>query len=462
MQIGRKDVIWNYAATTMRVASGIIVLPIVLRMLPSEEVGLWNIFLTIGSLATLLDFGFFNSFTRNITYVFSGVKELKEEGYVVVKNNDTSVDYGLLKSVIAAMRRFYGVLTGLFLLVFIIASPFYLTNILHNYSGNTKEVWIAWFTYGVLVAYQLYTYYYSALLSGRGYIKRVQQITIIGQTSRIVVTLICLFAGLKLMSLVIGQFVSDIVNRMLCYYTFYDKEIKQKMRNVIIIPVRSIMKKMTPNAVRIGITTIGAFLIGKAIILIIPFYMSLSDVASYGLTKQMIDLIIALGGIWFATFYPKITLHRVNEEMDHVKRMYIKGKLCLIAIFLICGVGLMVVGDPLLTLIHSKTHLLPVSMIFVFLVISFLDANHGISTSYLLTKNEVPFMKATIVSGIVTLTLLYLGFKFLSLGLWGMILAPGIAQALYQNWKWPLMVKYELKIKVIDYWTILLMTFKLK
>jgi O-antigen/teichoic acid export membrane protein len=67
MQIGKRDVIWNFIATFMRIASGIIVLPLVLRLLPTQEVGLWNIFITIGSLATLLDFGFSNAFTRKNT-----------------------------------------------------------------------------------------------------------------------------------------------------------------------------------------------------------------------------------------------------------------------------------------------------------------------------------------------------------------------------------------------------------
>ncbi|MHB9143471.1 MAG: O-unit flippase-like protein, partial [Paludibacter sp.] len=128
MEIGRKDVIWNFVATFMRVASGIIVLPLVLRLLPSQEVGLWYLFLTIGGLATLLDFGFANSFTRNVTYIFSGVKILKKEGYTPVDNDDKTIDYGLLKSVIAAMRRYYGIVAGVFIVLFIIASPFYLNN----------------------------------------------------------------------------------------------------------------------------------------------------------------------------------------------------------------------------------------------------------------------------------------------------------------------------------------------
>ena len=174
----------------------------------------------------------------------------------------------------------------------------------------------------------------------------------------------------------------------------------------------------------------------------------------------MIDLIISLGGIWLGTYYPKITLYRVNNETESVKRLYLKAKLNLMVSFLVCGIGLIVVGPPLLEFIHSKTHLLPSMMISAFLIIAFLDANHGMASTILLTKNEVPFMKAVILSGTAVLILLFLSLRFTNLQIWGMILAPGIAQAVYQNWHWPMLVRRELNIKLKDYIIVLSSIFK--
>jgi O-antigen/teichoic acid export membrane protein len=451
MQIGRKDVIWNFAATFMRVASGLIVLPLVLRLLPRQEYGLWTIYVTIGGLATLLDFGFANSFTRNVTYIFSGVKILKKEGYTPVDLADSSIDYGLLKSVIGAMRRYYGILALVFLGVFSIVSPYYLTNILKDYSGNKSEIWVSWFAYGILVAYQLYTYYYSSILSGRGKVKRVQQIIIIGQVSRISTAAIFLLMGYGIISLVIAQFISDIVNRTLCYYSFYDKELKVNLHATGYIKVSEVMKIMTPNAVKIGLTTMGGLLNSRLIILIAPLYLTLDEIASYGTTKQMLDLIVSLGFLWFGTYYPKITSHRVNNDIKQIKRMYLKAKFSLVVVFLVCGAGLILIGPYLLTMIHSKTQLLPGFMTFIFLIVSFLETNHGLAAQMLLTKNEVPFAKASIISGLAAVGMLFISLKFTGLGVWGMILAPGIAQIAYQNWKWPLVVIQDLDIKFKDY-----------
>jgi len=450
MQIGRKDVAWNFAATFMRIASGLIVLPLVLRLLPSQEVGLWNIFLTIGSIAALLDFGFSNSFARNITYIFSGVKELKAEGYVAVDQNDTSVDFSLLRSVIRAMRRYYGILAIIFLLLFIAVSPFYLQSILEKYRGNTHVVWTAWFTYGALVAYQLYTYYYGALLTGRGYIKKNMQIIVVAQSARIIITAIFLLYGLGLISLVIGMFISDILNRTLSYLAFYDKETALQIKSSKALPVKEIMKIMTPNAIKIGLTSVGGFLINKAVILIAPLYLSLSDIASYGTTKQFIDLIGALGSLWFSTYYPQITQYRVTNNLNGVKRLYIKSIIILILAFVILGFGLIMAGEPVLLFIHSKTQLLHRKEIVVFLLFAFLDVNNSLSMASLLTKNEVPFYKSFLLAGMFSVLLLILFLKTTSLGILSMILAPSIAQSVYQNWKWPLTIGKELRIQWKD------------
>ena len=453
MKIGRKDVAWNFAATSLRIASGVIVLPLVLRLLPSQEVGLWNIFLTIGSLAALLDFGFSNAFARNITYIFGGVQELKSEGYTtVLKTNNPEINYKLLRSVIAAMRFYYGVLAGVFLLIFVALSPFYLTKILRNFNGNTHEVWIAWFTFGFLVAYQLYTYYYGAILTGRGLVKRSLQIIILSQSIRILLTVLFLYFGFGLMSLVMGLFASDVINRTLSYYAFYDKELKLNIKNSIVMPLKDIMKIMSPNAIKIGFTAFGGFLITKVSMIIAPVYLPLNDIASFGISKQMIDLIGAIGGLWFSTFYPQITQYRVQNDFEGVKRLYLKSKLWLIFVFVVCGIGLILAGEPLLVFIHSKTHLLSQSALSLFVFIAFFDASTGFATGSLLTKNEVPFFKGLLTAGVLSLVLLMFFFMFTKFGIWGMILAPAIAQIFYQYWKWPLTMKNELNIKIKDYW----------
>lgn len=453
MQIGKKDIAWNLVGTLMRVASGVILLPIVLRLLSKEDVGLWNIFLQIGALALLLDFGFQNAFGRNVTYIFSGVKELKAEGYTSVDTHDKSISYTLLKSVIHAMRRFYAIIALVFLLIFLISSPFYLTHVLKDYHGGTpiKVIWISWLLYGILVAYQLYTYYYSNLLIGRGMVKKQQQLYVIGQSFRIGSSIILLFMNYGIVSLVVGQLVSDIFIRVLSYKAFYDKDLREKLKMANTTPIKDIMSIMTPNATKIGITTLGWFLTSKIIIIVAPLLsISLATVGSYGTTMTMISLIMSLSTLWSATFYPKLTLYKVNNQIEDLKRVYAKGMITLIFVFFVCGAGLIIFGPILLELINSNTRLLPTEMIAVILLFSALESHYGQASAYILAGNKVPYMKSALFTGLFSQILLLTLLKFTSLGTWAMILAPGLAAGVYQSWKWPLEVIRDLNLRCKD------------
>ena len=107
MQIGRKDLIWNYSTTFLKIASTALLLPFILRIMPSLMVGIWSVFMTIAAFSGLLDFGFNPSFSRNVTYVFIGVRTFKVDGFESASIENQMIDYGLLKGLISTMRWFY-------------------------------------------------------------------------------------------------------------------------------------------------------------------------------------------------------------------------------------------------------------------------------------------------------------------------------------------------------------------
>ena len=449
MEIGRKDLFWNYAATSMRILSGIIVLPITLRMLSSEEMGIWGIFLSLMTITSLLDFGFSNSFSRNITYVYSGVKELKTKGYAVAESSE--IDYGLLKNLLSAMKRFYGVLALIFLLVFVVGSPFYMSSVLEQYSGNKQEIWIAWFIFGVLLAYELYTYYYGSILTGRGLIKRSMQIVVFSYSVRIIVTLVLLLFGFGIISLVLGLFIGDIFNRTLSYYTFYDKKTKANLANSKSKSSKETIKTLAPNSLKLGFVFLGIFFRSKAIVLIAPYFLSLSEIAQYTTSTMFVGLIASLGLGWFYTFYPKLSQYSVQEKLDDKKRLYIKSIMALLLTFIVLGSLLILLGNPILIFIKAKTLLLSGSYLFLILLFSLLEQNQGMAQNIILARNEVAFFKANILSGVVAVALLFLMFKFTSLGVLSLILCTGLAMSFYLNWKLPYVVAKELQLKFKDF-----------
>jgi hypothetical protein len=74
--------------------------------------------------------------------------------------------------------------------------------------------------------------------------------------------------------------------------------------------------------------------------------------------------------------------------------------------------------------------------------------NHSIAASYLTTLNKVPFVGAAIVSGVGVALLTLLLIK--PFGIAGMVVAQGVVQLAYNNWKWPLEAVKHLELSPLN------------
>jgi O-antigen/teichoic acid export membrane protein len=452
MHITKKDVLWNYAATFLFIAGGALLLPFILHKMPAEKVGIWSIFTAITSFVGLIDFGFNPSFTRNVTYVFSGVRSLKQTGHEKVDQlaGDVLIDYGLLAGLIRSMRWFYSRMSLVVFLLLSTLGTYYIHTLLKNYKEPYFEVYVAWGLLIIINTYNLYTLYYDSLLQGKGLIKRSKQIVIIGQSVYLIIASVLIMEGFGLIAIVSAQASSVIIVRILSYHSFFTASIKQAIHEAIPRSNHEIFQAIYPNAVKVGITMLGGFLVTRSAMFIGSLYLSLEQIASYGITMQLIGVISTLAGIYTATYQPKIVQFRVEQNKEAIKNLYLKGELVLFVTFVAGGLGLLLLGPWGLHFIGSKTQLMPFKIMALAVLVGFLESNHATAGNILLTKNEVPFFKASLLSGGFTVILLFFFFNFTHLTLWAMILAPGIAQGIYQNWKWPLEVKKELAITIDD------------
>ena len=298
--------------------------------------------------------------------------------------------------------------------------------------------------------YNIFTLYYDSLLQGKGLIKKSKQIIIVGNLVYFVVAAFLVMAGKGLVAIVSAQASSVIIIRWLSYRTFFTPQIKELLHIALSRHKSEILKAITPNAVKIGLTMLGGFMVQRSAIIIGSLYLTLEDIASYGITMQLIAVIAGLAGIFTATYQPKIAQLRVENNILAIKELYIKGQFVLFFTFMLGGAVLLVLGEWALSLIGSNTYLMSKIFIFLAVIIAFLEINHSIAGSILLTKNEVPFFKAALISGGATVVLLILFFQYTNWGLLVMIVAPGIAQGVYQNWKWPVTVIKELEINRKD------------
>ena len=444
--IGKRDLIWAMLATLFRIGSGVLLFPMVLSMLPSETVGVWTIFTSVTLITGILDFGFNQSFARNISYVFSGVRSLKRNGHEYVADAENEkIDYALLKNTIGAMRYFYSRMALILFVFLAVGGTFYMYSLMQNYGGDVREIYVAWAIVCIVNSYNLYTLYYDSLLSGRGLIKRKNQIVLIGNISYLSLAVVLLLCRLGLVAIVSAQLVSVLIIREMSRRSFYSTDIKNGLSNVAEGEYKSVLKAIVPNAVKLGLASVGGFLTFRLSTFVGPMYISLSDMASFGITLQLLSVVSSLALLYTNVYLPKVFQWRVENNITQVRRTFRLSMLLVFIAFISGGLLISLLGNWALDVLGSDTQLLAGGLLAFLVLHYYLETNMVNATEYLLAKNEVPFYKRYLVSGVVTVILLFVFVGYLGLGVWGIIAAPMISQSILQYWKWPYEVYKELK-----------------
>lgn len=442
--IGRKDIAWSYAATIFMIGGWLVLLPFILNKFSSETVGIWNIFQTISMLVLILDFGFRPTFARNLSYVFSGVSRLQKDGVEHISES-SEIDYSLLKGTLTAMRRFYRWMAlGAFCLLSTLGTVYFLY-LIHKYSGNQQDAIIAWMLLIAINCYNLYTLYYDALLLGKGYVKRSQQITVIGQAVYIGVAIGLILAGCGLTAIVSAQLIATVIRRVLMYRVFFTPQMRQALEEVKEQDARQIINAIIPNAVKIGLTQLGGFCVTKSAIFMGGAFLTLEQMGCYGITIQVMDVLARCATIYYQSITPKLAQYRAQNNINALRQHYLYNVMIVLGTFVVVGIAWVCLGDWALRVIHSQTAFVPVSMLVAMLIINLLEQNHATAAGFIMADNRIPFFIPSLASGAATIILMWIFLDLLGWELWGIILAPGIAQLAYQNWKWPSVIIRELR-----------------
>ena len=450
------DLIWNYISTFFRICASLILLPFILKKMSSEYVGIWSIFTSITALTILFDFGFTSTFSRNITYVFNGIKILKSKG-IELSNNENqndNIDYSLLKGLILAMKKIYFYMAIFVFFILTTLGSYYIHLVIKNSSLNYTDIWIAWFILCFISTINISTLFYDCLLQGKGLIRLSKQISVLSQLIYLFSAIILINLNFGLVAIISSQFFSIIVTRILSKKYFFTSDLENNIVNIEAYPTKEIIKSIYPNALKLWLTSFGAFLIQRSSIFIGSLFLSLNLIASYSISFQFISIIANISTIYMYTYIPKCIHFRSTNNNFQISKFYLRSLLFFLLTFVFGSLYLFIFGNQTLNYFGSQTNLINNLYLFYFLLFTVLERNHAIAGTILLTNNEVPFFKASIFSGFLTIILLFIFILFFKLELLSLILAPGIAH-LYNNWKWPYELFKQLSITKYDFFNIL-------
>jgi O-antigen/teichoic acid export membrane protein len=432
-------VAWTLVFAVVRTLGNLLILPLMLRLLAPEELAFWYVFLALAGLSALIDLGFFASMSRATAYLWAGAKQIDKLGVTPVQGEAGSTvtpNYRLLADLVKTMRLYY---LGLGVLVTALMGILGTTWIFHKaqYVPSATLIVGAWLLFLPAIFLNTTSGMWHPLLSGINHVRLNQQILVWSLIANYIVTLVGLVLGAGLFAPVAGYLVMGFMSRIAAQVKFEEltqaKTYKQSARWS-----RELLVRLWPTAWRTGIVTLGIYATLNFSTLICTAYLGLKATASFGLSMQLAAAAMSIATGFFIVKVPLIAQLRARGKAHEIALIVFPRMRWFWAVYIALSLAAILFGEPVLRdILHSKTPLLPTSLLIGLFVVIGLEGHHAIFREITLTANQNPFAKPVIISAtlIVLLSLILVRW----IGLWGLIIAPGIVQICYNNW-WTVLV----------------------
>lgn len=450
IKVSKNDIYWSYFAQIFSVASGLVTLPLILKLLTAEEIGMNYLMLSLGALVSLFDFGFTPQFSRNITYVFSGAQVLRKEGLSVTEYS--TINYRLLSTMIYTAKFVYRRLAIIVLLVMLSLGTIYIYYVTNGFT-NIDYSLLIWLLFSVGIFFNIYYSYYTSLLIGKGLIMESKKAMVYSRVVQIILTFVFLYSGLGLMGVVLANLIAPFVSRYISYHYFFTLELNESIKVYEISKGEKLelFEIVWYNAKKLGLVFVGAYAINKLSIFLAGLYLSLSDIASYGLMIQLFGLLSMVSGMFFSVLEPLFSSFRTKGDNKALIKEFAFSMNIYYLTFIIGAIVLLLLGPYFLSLISSNVTLPSNIIMILFAVVLFLEGNHSNFATLIITNNSVPFVTSALVAGFFIGLGDYISLKYTGYGILGLVVVQGLVQVVYANWKWPYEVCKEFRISFFSF-----------
>ena len=446
ISITKIDVIWSYIGTILSMGANFLLLPVIVYFLDTNMLGIWYVFLSIGAIAALFDFGFAVTFSRNITYAWSGANRLIKEN--VEFNDISSPNYDLLKKILLVCKFIYGIIAGCVLLLMLTVGSLYIEYISLPIMG--RQHFIAWIIYSIAVFLNLYYGYYSSFLRGVGAVTDVNKNTVIARFGQIIITVTFLVAEFGIIGVSLGYLFYGVTFRILGKYKFYKYcDIEMHLKKIKTIynkaELKSIFFIVWHNAWRDGLISITNYFCGQISVIFASLYLTLTETGAFSLGTQIAAAVSVISSTLYVAYQPQLQSAYINKETVKLKKTMAVIVVSFIVLFL-CGTFITIIFvNPFLKYIKEEVVLSNNVLLCIF-IYQFVINFRNLYTSYFSCSNRIIYLKSFIISSLLGVILTYIFLTKFNLQIYGIILGQLLSQSIFNFWYWPLETHRELRI----------------
>lgn len=427
-RLRQSAVFFGVFATGVRVGANLLLLPLLLSQMPSSDLALWYVFLALGGFANLADFGFGPAISRVYSFLWAGAEDFDAEG-LRPPPQSREPNVPRIRQLSATVHFFYWRLAvGATLVLAVVGSV-----VLIKPTTTVTEprlAWIAWACYLLAIGYNLATGWWMLACQGIGRVRELQVAYTWSGLAYVASAAALLVGGWGLLAVVVATALRGVILRQYCRHVYYAAVPRVPASSSR--PDRDILKRLWPNASKLGMISVGTFILANGSVLISSHFLENKITASFGVTAQIGTFLMSFSALWLTVKWPQLAMLRTQGRLDEMSVLFARRLAFTLVSFLALAALVVLVGNPLLAWKGTQTRLLATpALIFYFLYLTqqLFYVQFG-SLAY--TENVVPFFKVAIFTGPWMLVLSFV--MTWAFGFWGMLTAPLLAESTWSSW----------------------------
>jgi hypothetical protein len=418
-----------------RLASGIVLLPLLIRVLSRAELGLYYVFLELGAIAYLADFGFSLSVERSVAYAVGGARGLSAKG-VVPGEAGKGPNEALLAEILRASRRLYRWLALGAAVVLALGGSIVVGLGIDQAESRPSVIWLAWAIHLVATSLEIYSLFWVAALRGLNAVTPSARWLSIAYGLKLALSAVFLLAGFGLLSVPVAGLISGIVLR-----AGAAREVFKRTRfDSPPAPgeTRRILSALWPNSWRLGAQLGAVFATNSAFASICMAVDRLGPEAyqAYGLSMQVMRITLGIAAVWTSVKWPVVAQHRARGEREAIVAVLAPRFRLHLATFLFLAFCAVVAGPRLLALLDTDKELLALPLLALLAVNALGELNFAFWTTLISTENRIPSTWPLVITQGLALTAALILVFGLGWGLAAFVVSPLVLGWAFNYWWW--------------------------
>jgi len=409
----------------------LILTPLILVRYNVHEISFWYLLLTINSFVVVVDFGFYPTFSRIISFVYHGLSQISDVTDNTTKPRDREPAWGFMEKVYGTINSTYFSLSFAVVVVIVIGSYTSISTVVNRTSYQST----LWFAYGIFLLSVVLSFFArrsDTIIIGTNHVALINRWNIINNLANSLSSVLIVYCGLGIEWLAMNQLFFAILLVIRNYYLeMYICDGRFK-KFILFNFDLDIFKWVWGPAWKSGILILASTGLTQVTGLIYTTMSTSEELASYLITLKLVTTISQFSQ---APFYSKIPIFSGLRVTNQIKGLSDKSKSAMfksLSVFVFGISFLFYFGDYLLILIRSNTELESPAFIVFMAFIWFFERHHAMHAQIYVTTNKIPFYKTAIISGAVNVFLMYVLVP--KIGVWGFPVSLAIANVVINNW----------------------------